>query len=93
MRVQVWRIRKILRLAAVKSQIGCLLSRLGSVEARRKMKVKVVQWEKELERDLMRRKKKERTKCVPPGQICGQATVIGQVQVKDTVMKQYSAIS
>ena len=31
MGVQVWRIRKNLSVAAVKSQVGCLLSRLGSV--------------------------------------------------------------
>ena len=61
MGVQVGRIRKILSVAAVKSQAGCLLSRLGSVgegcvEACRR-RTKVVRWErrwqKEMQREMM----------------------------------------
>ena len=62
MGVQVGRIRKILSVAAVKSQAGCLLSRLGCVgegcvEAGRR-RAKVVRWErrwqKEMEKEMER---------------------------------------
>ena len=56
MGVQVGRIRKIISVAAVKSQAGCLLSRLGSVgegcvEAGRR-RTKVVRWERGWQKEV-----------------------------------------